>query len=111
MSKFCETVQVSFTLRSLIGRSVKSLLAFASIVIPSFILFEIHDQDLYSLLDMYVFRNGASSSTKVGWVFLFRRYVCCTVVSARVQQRCRCFQITVDSVYHIYTRYTEVSCQ
>jgi hypothetical protein len=33
---------------------------------------------------MYVFRNGASSSTREGSIFLCRRYVCCTVVSARV---------------------------
>jgi hypothetical protein len=46
------------------------LLAFASTVIPGFSLLEVHDQDFYSLLDMYVFRNGASSSTKEGSVFL-----------------------------------------
>jgi hypothetical protein len=40
-------------------RSVKLLLVFASTVIPGFSLLEIHDRDLYSILDMYVFRNGA----------------------------------------------------
>jgi hypothetical protein len=40
-----------------------------------------------SPLDMYVFRNGASS-TKEGSVFLCRRYICCTIVSARVYPRC-----------------------
>jgi hypothetical protein len=49
-----------------VGRSVKLLLAFASTVIPGFILLEIHDQDFCFLLDMYVymFRNGASFSKK-----------------------------------------------
>jgi hypothetical protein len=51
------------------------LLAFASIFIHGFSLLEIHSQDIYSLLDMYVFRNVASSSTKVGSVFLCRRYM------------------------------------
>jgi hypothetical protein len=84
---------------------------------PGFILLEIHEQDLYSLLDMYVFRNGASSSTKEGSVFLFRCHVSCTVVSARPYPRCHSIQITVDSVYHctiisnMYSMYTEVSCQ
>jgi hypothetical protein len=58
-----------------VGRSVKLLLAFASTVIPDFSLLEIHDQDFYSLLDMYVFGNGASSSAKKASVFLCRRYV------------------------------------
>jgi hypothetical protein len=40
------------------GRSVKWLLAFASTVIPDFDLLENHDQDLYSGLDMFVFRIG-----------------------------------------------------
>jgi hypothetical protein len=31
---------------------------FASTVIPGFSLLEIHDQDIYSLLDTYAFRNG-----------------------------------------------------
>jgi hypothetical protein len=51
-----------------VGRSVKLLLAFASTVIPGFSLLQIHDQDICSLLDMYVFRNGAYSSTKEGSV-------------------------------------------
>jgi hypothetical protein len=42
---------------------------------------EIHDQDFYSFLDMY---NGASSTANGRSLFLCRRYVCCTVVSARV---------------------------
>jgi hypothetical protein len=64
------------------------LLAFSNTIIPGFNLFEIHDQDFYSLLDMYVFRSGASSSTMDWSVFLCRRYVCCTVVLARVNPRC-----------------------
>jgi hypothetical protein len=82
-----------------------------------FSLLGIHEQDFYSLPDMYEFRNGASSSTKEGSVFLCRRYVCCTAVSARVYPRCHGVQVTVGSVCHcttlssIYTRYTEVPCQ
>jgi hypothetical protein len=49
-----------------VGQSVKFLLAFASTVIPAFSLLEIHDQDFCSLLDMYVFRNAAFSSTREG---------------------------------------------
>jgi hypothetical protein len=48
------------------GPSDKLLLGFASTVISGFTLLEIHDQDFYSLLDTYVFGNGASSSTKEG---------------------------------------------
>jgi hypothetical protein len=55
-----------------VGRSVKLLLAFTSTVIPGFILLEIHDQHFYSLLDIDVFRNGASSSTKDVSVFVCR---------------------------------------
>jgi hypothetical protein len=61
----------SFLQLSTLGRSVKLLLAFANTLIPCFSFLEIHDQDFYSLLDMYVFRNGASSSTKES-VFLCR---------------------------------------
>jgi hypothetical protein len=42
------------------------LLAFTSTIISGFNLLEIHDEDVYSLLDMYIFRNWASSSTKGG---------------------------------------------
>jgi hypothetical protein len=80
------------------GRSVKLLLVFASTVILGLNLLEIHDQGFYSLLDTYVFRNGASSSTKAGSVFLCRRYVRCTVVSARVYPRCHGVKISMDSV-------------
>jgi hypothetical protein len=84
-----------------VGRSVKFLLDFASTVIPGFRLLEIRDQDFYSASDMYVFRNGASSSTKEGSVFLCRRYVCCTVVSAWVHPRCHGVQVTIESVHHL----------
>jgi hypothetical protein len=40
------------------GQSVKLQLAFASTVIHGFSLLKIHDQDLYSLLDLYMFLNG-----------------------------------------------------
>jgi hypothetical protein len=50
--------------------SARFLLTFTSTVIPGFSLIEIHEQDFCSLLDMYVFRNGASSSTRKEFVFL-----------------------------------------
>jgi hypothetical protein len=40
------------------------LLVFNSTVIPGFGLLRINYQDLCSLLDMYMFRNGASSSAR-----------------------------------------------
>jgi hypothetical protein len=51
------------------GRSVKFLLALASSVIPDFSLLEIHDLDYCCPLVIYVFRNGASSSTREGRSF------------------------------------------
>jgi hypothetical protein len=48
-------------------------------------LVEIYDQEFCSLLCVYVFRNGASSSTKEGSVFICRRYVGCTVVGEPVE--------------------------
>jgi hypothetical protein len=57
------------------SRPVRFLLAFCSTLIPSFSHLVIHDQDFCSLLDIYVFRNGASSSTREGPDFLCRRYV------------------------------------
>jgi hypothetical protein len=68
---------------------------------------------------MYVFRNGASSSTWEGSVPLCGRYVLCTAVSAREYLRCPDVEIAMDSVYFchytalgsIYTRHAEVSCQ
>jgi hypothetical protein len=78
------------------GRSVKLLLDLASSVIPVFSLLDIHDEDFYSLLDVYVFRNGVSSSTKEGSVFLRRCYACCTVFSARIYPRSQ-GQITIES--------------
>jgi hypothetical protein len=83
------------------GRSVKLVLAFASIVISGFNLLEIHDQHFYFLLDMHVFRFGTPSSTKEGSVFLCRRYVCCTVVSARV------YRVTMDPVYPLSLHYNK----
>jgi hypothetical protein len=57
---------VNVTRQKRIGQWVKLLLAFARTVIPGFSLLEVHDQDFCSLLDMYAFRSGASSSTKEG---------------------------------------------
>jgi hypothetical protein len=52
----------------------------------------------YCLLDMYLFRNEASSATKEGSVFLYRHYACFTVISAREHPRYDVFQVAVDSV-------------
>jgi hypothetical protein len=51
-----------------IGRSVKLMLAFASTIIPSFSLLKIHNHDFCFPIDVYVFRNGADSSTREGSV-------------------------------------------
>jgi hypothetical protein len=88
-------------------QSAKFVLAFVSTVIPSTSLLEIRDQDFYSLLDTYDLRNGVSSSTRGGSVFLRRRYVCCTVISARVYPRCHGVQVTMDSVHPLSLRYGE----
>jgi hypothetical protein len=42
-------------------------------VIPGFSLLEIHDKNFCSRLDIYLFKNGASPSTKEVSVFLYRR--------------------------------------
>jgi hypothetical protein len=55
-----------YTTTDSLGLSVKLLAVFLGTVIPGFSLLEIHVQDFCSLLDMYVFRNGASSSTRGG---------------------------------------------
>jgi hypothetical protein len=89
------------------GSSIKLLLVFANVVIPGFGLPEIRDKDFYSVQDMYVFRNGAPSSTKEGSVFLCRHYVCCTVVSARVYPRCHGVQVTMDSAHPLSPHYTK----
>jgi hypothetical protein len=91
------------SLRRSVGLPVKLLLAFASTVIHGFSFLWIHDQNFYSLLDMYVFRNGASSPTE--WsVFLCRIYVCCVAVSARAYPLCHGVQVTMDSVSLHYTK-------
>jgi hypothetical protein len=102
-----------------VGRSIQMPLAFTSIVIPGSNLHETHDQDFCSLLDMYVFRNWATSLTRERSAFLFRHYVCCAIVSARVYLSCHGLQVTGDSVHtchctilgNIFTRYTVVFCQ
>jgi hypothetical protein len=59
----------------LVSRSVKQLLVFTSTVIPGISLLEINHEDFYSLLDMYKYRNGASSSTRDGSVFVGAMFV------------------------------------
>jgi hypothetical protein len=98
---------------------VKLLLVYASTVIPGFSHLEIHDQDVYSLLDRYVFRNGASSSTIEGWSFYvgttfvapyFLHEFMRTVMASRpLWTPCILCHCTIPS--NIYKRYTEVSCQ
>jgi hypothetical protein len=44
----------------------KLSLVFSSIIISGFSLLEMHYQDFHSLLDMHVFRNGDSFSTRGG---------------------------------------------
>jgi hypothetical protein len=78
---YCLTDLGAFILLPGVDQLVRVLLAFATAVIPGFSLLEIHDQDFCSLLDMYVLRNGASSSTR-GSVFLCRSYACCTIILA-----------------------------
>jgi hypothetical protein len=82
----------------LVSQPVKLLLAFASTAVTGISLLEIHDKDFYSLKDMYVFQNGASSLTKEGPVFLCRCYICCTIVSAWVYMWCHNILVTMDSV-------------
>jgi hypothetical protein len=52
-------------LNSQVSQSVKLLLAFTSAVISGFSLLEVHDQDFYSLLDMYMFQKELSSHTGI----------------------------------------------
>jgi hypothetical protein len=59
---------------------------------------------------MYVFRNGASSSTKQGSVFFCGHYVCCTEVSTREYPRCHGVQVTMDSVHPLLLHYTCYCC-
>jgi hypothetical protein len=89
-------------------RSVKLLLAFTSTAIPGFSLLKIHDQDFCSLLDLYVFQNGASSSTREGSVILCRLYDCYTVVSARVYPCYHNIQVTIDSVHPLSLHCTKL---
>jgi hypothetical protein len=83
------------------------LLAFVNTLILDFSLLDIHDQDIYSFLDMHMLQNGTSSSMKEGPIFLYRRYVCCTVDSARVYPRRHDVQVTVDSVHPLSLHYTK----
>jgi hypothetical protein len=64
---------------------------------------EIHDQDIDSLLDMNVFRKGASSSSKE-WSYLCRSYVCCTAVSTRAVTTSRSL-LAVQSLSLRYNTY------
>jgi hypothetical protein len=90
-----------------VGGSIKLLLIFASTITPGLSLLEIRDQHFYSYSNMYVFRNGAFSSTKERSVLLRKRYVCCTVVPAQAYPRCHGTQVTMDSVHPLPLHYTK----
>jgi hypothetical protein len=49
-----------------------------------------------------MFRSGASSSAKEGSVFLYRRYACCSVVSALVHLCCQGVQVTMDACIRLH---------
>jgi hypothetical protein len=65
---------------------VKLLVVFASTVIFGSILLEIHEWDIDSLLDMYVFQNWAYSLIQEGSASLYWHHISYTVVSAQVYQ-------------------------
>jgi hypothetical protein len=88
-----------------VGRSVKLPLVFANIVTSCFTLLEIHDQDIYSLLDLDVFRHGASSTMKEVLVFPCEHYVCCTIVLVRVYPRCDLVQVSMNPVHPVTALY------
>jgi hypothetical protein len=97
----------------LVGRSLKLLLTLANTVIPGF-------ESRWDPWTRFVFspRHVGPSLRRVeGSVFLCRRYVCCTAVSARVYPHCHDVIWTLCTLCHctilskIYTRYTDVSCQ
>jgi hypothetical protein len=94
-----------------VGLSVKLLPALASTVILDFrSRRDVSPRYFFFLLDMYMFRNWAASSTKEGSVFLYRGSVCCPVVSVRVYPRCHGVQVAMDSesfvtvLSNIYTK-------
>jgi hypothetical protein len=89
--------------------SVKLLLAFAGIIIPGFRLHMIHDQDFCSLLDMYMFRNGAFSSFYVGTKFVAlqfqHEYICNCIILIQDIQRfsvnaCLCSRLLLNFYNH-----------
>jgi hypothetical protein len=89
------------------------LLAFASTVIPLFSLLDIHDQDFYPLLDIYVFRNVAFFMTKEGSVFLCRRYDLSAVDSPLVYQRfsfsCSLYSLGTGSVENVVSNISSLA--
>jgi hypothetical protein len=87
------------------GRSVSVtlLLTFASHSWPVSSRYMTHD--FCSLLDMYVFRNGASSSREEESVSLCRCFVCCTVVSTKGYWRCYGVQGTMDCASFVIAVY------
>jgi hypothetical protein len=68
-------------------------------VILGFSLLKIQYQDFYSLLDMHMFWNRASSLLKEESVFLCRFCVCCIAVSAWVYSHCHGIQVLQLAVH------------
>jgi hypothetical protein len=95
------------------GRSVKLMLAKASTVISGFSLLEIHGQDFYSLLDIHVFRNGASSSTNKMWIPTDILIRLVAVVSLFIRKLKKSFSIRHLYVVAIFTsrKITKTSLQ
>jgi hypothetical protein len=107
----CSTVMASlaitdYSMAVQLGWSLQLLLAFAS------------SHSWIHLLDMYMFRNGASSSTKEGLVYVGvmfvapqfqHEYICAVTASSSLWTLCSLCHCTVLS--NIYTGCTKVSCQ
>jgi hypothetical protein len=115
VSVCCDNGNSYFNLYKVIGRLVKLLLVFASAVIPVFSLLEIHDQDIYSLLDMRAFRNGASSAKEdrcfyVGATFVApqfqHEYIRAVTAPRSLWALCMLCHCTILS--NLYTSYTEI---
>lgn len=89
-----------------IGQSVKLLLDLASTGILGFRAC----QDLtkiFFLLDVRVWEMGPLQRGE-GSVFLWRRYVCCTVVLAQGYLCCHCVQVPVGTVHPLSLQYSKI---
>jgi hypothetical protein len=80
-------------------------MVFASTVIPGFNLLEIHEQD-FSLLDTYVFKNGASTSTREVSVFLYRGSG--SGIIACLQSGCLAMAVSSGSIVPVLRKHATV---